>query len=829
VVSIGKLSADQGRYYLDQAGEPTTATDAVTSGAEEYYVGGPEAAGEWLGHGAASLRLSGAVTGEALTTLLAGIDPSTGESLRRSGSVAAFDVTFSAPKSVSVAFAIGDPFMQRAIREAHRAAVLDAFTYFERATSYTRRGEGGAISMRGEGLVAAAFEHRTSRAGDPQLHTHVLVANAIRGEDGRWSALDGRRLYAHARTAGFLYQASLRRHLTRELGVRWTGVEKGVAEIEGISERVRRAFSTRRAEIEAAMARAGSSGRDAAQVAALATRRAKDRSLTPDQLRSEWCDRAARLGLLRARSLCGRAAPQETDFTAALAALLSPDGLTRDQSSFGEREVVQALCEAARAGATVGEIEGAAQRLLECDQVVTLAGATRTVEPQYSTVELLDHEREILAVATELRGAQRAVAPSAAVASALERRPYLSAEQRDLVARLATAGDGVAVVIGRAGAGKTTALAAACEAWEVAGVPVVGTAVARRAAKELSDRAGIKAMSVEALLRRSEPLPPGAVLLVDEASMLGTRQFARLLERVRAAEGKLVIVGDPSQLQSIEAGGALKSLCRRIDPIVLKNNRRQREAWERRAVALVRDGAAPQALALYAGHDRLHVGESDHEVKQALIDRWRQLDAPVDALLIAHSRRDVADINGRARAVLKAEGRLGDAELWGEGGAFSVGDVVSFRVNSSRHDVRNGDRGVVTQVDPARRALTVDLDGRTIEVDGAFLARRTRHRRPALEHGYATTAHAAQGSTCRHTLVLARDDTYREWAYSALTRATEGSHLFVVATPNRDRDEIAPPEAAADARVALAAALTRERAEELAIERLHIERWRSFD
>ena len=127
---------------------------------------------------------------------------------------------------------------------------------------------------------------------------------------------------------------------------------------------------------------------------------------------------------------------------------------------------------------------------------------------------------------------------------------------------------------------------------------------------------------------------------------------------------------------------------------------------------------------------------------------------------------------------------------------------------------------MVTQVDPARRSLLVELDGRTVSINSTFLARRTRHRRPALEHGYATTAHSAQGSTCRHTLVLARDDTYREWAYSALTRASDGSQLFVIATPNRDRDEIAPAEPVADGRVALAAALTRERAEEFAIDRL---------
>jgi len=821
VVSIGKLSADQGRYYLDQAAEPTTTADAVSSGVEEYYVGGLEAAGEWTGHGAADLRLSGTVGADALNAVLAAVAPGTGEALRRNGSIAGFDVTFSAPKSVSVLFAVGDPFIQRAVREAHRAAVLDAFGYFERSTAFGRRGSGGATSIRGDGLVAAAFEHRTSRAGDPQLHTHVLVANAVRGEDGRWSSLDGRRVYAHARTAGFLYQASLRARLTEGLGVQWTHVTKGVAEIDGVSERVRRAFSTRRAEIQEAMTRAGSSGRDAAQVAALATRRAKDRSITPEQLMTEWRARAAAAGLRRVRELCGRTTPRTADFDASSDALLSPDGLTRDQASFGAREAIQALCATAGAGATVSEVEVAAEQLLTRDEVVRLRGETRAVEAQYSTTELLERERDVLAVAHALRDAGRATAPAEAIAAALAHRPFLSTEQRDLVVRLTTDGDGVAVVVGHAGTGKTTALAAACDAWRSAGVPVIGCAVARRAAKELGDRAGVEAASVQAFLRWSRPLPRGAVLLIDEASMLGTRQFAELLSRVDAAQGKVVVVGDPAQLQSVEAGGALKALGSRLDPIVLKDNRRQREGWERSAVALIRQGAAQEALLQYEAHGRLHVGETGEDVMQRLVDRWRRLNAHEDSLIIAHSRADVRELNGRARAVRRAQGRLGDTELWGAGGPFARGDVVSIKRNSSRCDVRNGDRGVVTGVDVTRRRLQVELDDRTVELDADFLGRSTRDGRSAVEHGYATTAHSAQGTTCRHTLVLARDDAYREWAYSAMTRATEGSHLFVIAGSRRERDEFAPRESARDSRVQLAAALARERADELAIERLY--------
>ena len=310
MVSVGKLSAGQARYYLDQAGGPVTAAGALTSGVEDYYLGGPEAAGRWLGRGARALGLDGRVQDDALHAVLAGDSPVTGEILRTRGTVAGFDVTFSAPKSVSVLFGIGDPAIQSAIHEAHARAVTEAFTYFERSTAFARRGAGGAETVRGEGLVAAAFVHRTSRSGDPQLHTHVLVANLVRAEDGRWSALDGRLVYAHARTAGFLYQAALRAELTRALGVEWTPVSKGSAEIRGVSSRVIRAFSRRRAEIEAAIELHGSRGRHAAQIAALDTRRAKDRAVRPEALAPEWRLRAAKLGLHEAR--LGRLLGRET-------------------------------------------------------------------------------------------------------------------------------------------------------------------------------------------------------------------------------------------------------------------------------------------------------------------------------------------------------------------------------------------------------------------------------------------------------------------------------------------------------------------------------------
>src|SRR3954453_8184121 len=282
VLSIGKLSAGQAKYYLDQAEARVDVVDSVADGLEDYFFGGGEARGEWIGSAARELGLSGAVEPEELRRVLAGLHPRDGSPLRDAasrGRLAGFDLTFSGPKSVSGLFGIGDATLRASVREAHDRAVRAALGYLERNAAAVRRGSGGAIVEDASGLVAAAFRHRTSRAGDPQLHTHVLVANLGRGPDGRWSALDGRRLYAHARTASFIYQAVLRAELTRAVGVEWTPVRGGIGEVIGVPHGGRKAFSRRRADIEAALDSRGHSSPRAAEAAALATRRSKDKTM----------------------------------------------------------------------------------------------------------------------------------------------------------------------------------------------------------------------------------------------------------------------------------------------------------------------------------------------------------------------------------------------------------------------------------------------------------------------------------------------------------------------------------------------------------------------
>lgn len=817
MLSIGKLGPGQAEYYLEQADGPVDAVTGVSSGVEDYYVKGTEPAGRWCGRGAAALELSGQVAAGDLRAVLAGRRPD-GTQLRVRGSVPGFDVTFSAPKSVSVLFGVGQEPLRNAVLEAHQVAVREALRYLDNASAVTRRGAGGARSVAGDGLIGAAFLHRTSRAGDPQLHTHVLVANMTRGPDGRWTALDARALYAHGRTAGYLYQAALRTELTRRLGVRWGPVRKGQSDIDGVQARVLRSFSQRRAEIEAAMRCHGAGGVAAARVATLATRRAKDYGVTAESLREDWRRRAMVLGLSESRiaGLLGRDTPaalSETTWQELFDRLAAPTGLTEQRSSFTSDDVIRALCERVPTGTEAAAIVEAADVFLDTRAVQLLNAETSAPGPQYSTPELLAVEQRVVTTALDLRAAGRGVATPAATERALGRAPQLSDEQETMVRRLTSAGDGVTVVIGKAGAGKTTALVAAREAWEATGFPVQGCAVARRAAHQLGVDSGMPSTSIAALLRRGD-LDPSTVLVVDEAGMLGTRVLDELLCRVERARGKLVLTGDPTQLPAIAAGGGLRGLATRLGYIELKDNRRQHHVWERDALDLLRDGRAVPALELYERHGRISVSEREEDAFRGLVADWHAAGDPEATAIIAHRRSDVAELNGRARAVMSQAGRLGPTTMATIAGTFAAGDVVLVRRNVLRLDVRNGERGVVQAVD--RDGLYVRFGDHFRALPREFLDSKTPQGDPAVQHGYAITAYAAQGMTCESAFVLARDDLYREWAYTAMSRGRDSNRLYVIAQTTRSRDEIAPAEPIRDAREALIAALGRSRHETMA-------------
>ena len=808
VLSLAKLSGADQRYYLEQAEGRVYHAESVSTGVEDYYLAGPEAAGQWTGSAAKALRLGGEVTESGLRAILSKRDPTTGKELEGSvqrARVPGFDLMFSVPKSASILFGIGDEATQRAVLDAQAEGVHSALAYLEQRACRTRRGQGGYQIVPGEGFVGAAFRHRTSRAGDPQIHTHVLVANATRIHDGTWGSLDGRAIYAEARTAGFIHEAVFRCELSQRLGVEWTEARNGIAEIDGVPRDAIDAFSQRKAEIEAQLKLWGTDTAAARQSAAVQTRRRKDYDVTPEKLAPEWRSRAEALGLdaERVRQITHR--PHRADAREApeqvTRELLSEEGLTARSASFDRRDAIRAVAEAARNGMPRPEIETVVDELLTHDEVVTVEApgsddvirlrdgrlVSAAIEaPRFSTRELLSVEERVLAQAVASKQAGAGMAEPTTVQAALSARPTIGDDQKVMVERLCLAGTGVQVVVGPPGTGKTFALAAAREAWEASGLNVYGAAVARRAAVELASSAGIDATSVTALLgelrRGGDLLDDRTVIVVDEAAMMGTRPLAELCERTIAAGAKLVLVGDHAQLPEIDAGGAFRALVEHTEPIVLTVNRRQERADERRLLDLWRAGELDEALTIATEAGELVLDLTPEQTFARMVtDYSRSLLAGDDAVMLAPRRAEVRHLNELARLALSDLGRLDGPALTVGDQAFAVGDLVVLRRNDLVLDVQNGTRGRVLEVDAQAFVMTIALpDGSTRVLPSRYLNVRSRSGLSAIQHGYAMTAHLAQGMTTDRTFVLGSETVYREWGYVAWSRARLGTRFYVV-------------------------------------------------
>ena len=403
MLNIGRLAAGGEGYYLD----------SVASGVEDYYTGAGEAPGHWLTGTAAGLGLAGLVEPEALRDVLGARKPGTTLSLTRTSRrrVPGFDLAFRAPKSVSLVWALSDEATAAVVRDAHDQSVRAAVRYLERHAAFSRRGRNGVERVRVKGLVAAAFRHRVSRAGDPLLHTHVLVSNVGECADGQWRTLDSPRLYSHAKTAGFLYQAALREQLSRRLGVEWTAVTNGTAEIVGVPRDVITTFSRRRMQILAAMAERGTHSAKGAQAATLETRQAKGDIEEPADIRDAWATRAEGLGfgVEHVAALLGVATWQQPDLTAIAHDLAGAAGLTAKASTFTRRDVIQAWCQRLPAGAGVDEIERFADAVLRADAGVAVqllpsaSGVAPAPDPAVVAVVSAIAERVDLIAAAELR------------------------------------------------------------------------------------------------------------------------------------------------------------------------------------------------------------------------------------------------------------------------------------------------------------------------------------------------------------------------------------------------------------------------------------------
>ena len=391
----------------------------------------------------------------------------------------------------------------------------------------------------------------------------------------------------------------------------------------------------------------------------------------------------------------------------------------------------------------------------------------------------------------------------AAMAASARRGLTLSAEQAQALEHV-TGKEGLASVVGYAGAGKSAMLGVAREGWEAEGYTVRGAALSGIAAENLEGGSGIASRTVASLEHQWEQgqgrLTGRDVLVIDEAEMIGSRQMERVLSHAREAGAKVVLVGDPEQLQAIEAGAAFRAIAERHGAVEITEVRRQREDWQRDATNDLATGRTGEALEAYDARDAVHAASTREQARRELVERWdRDRQAAPDAarIILTHTNTEVRELNELARSRLRDAGALGeDVAVQVDRGerTFAPGDRVMFLKNERSLGVKNGTLGVLEQASPERLAVRLD-DGRQV----AFDLKDYAH----LDHGYAATVHKAQGVTVGRAHVLATSGMDRHAAYVALSRHRDRLDLHYARDDFANRD-------------ALVRTLSRDRAKDMA-------------
>lgn len=798
MLSISKMAAGQENYYAQLA-------------REDYYQRGGEPPGIWQGGGAAALGLTGQVDSKQLRGMFAGelngkslVQQQTWTNRKRQ---VGWDLTFSVPKSVSTAWSQAPRNEAQEIRAAHLSAVEKALEYVEQTCTWTRRGKGGGVRERCE-AVFATYEHGTSRAQDPQLHTHALMLNVSVRRDGTTGALTTEGLYDHKMTAGAVYRAELARQLERRLGL--TAKSGRVFEVEGVSAKLIQTFSTRRRQILARLKELGQSGAVASELAALHTRGHKQ-DVPRRQLLEKWGAVGKEIGW-STREFLGLVRPSQTATRSEEeVALLAQESvqeaiqaITYQQSTFTEYQLMRFAAEAAQSkhiGADA--VREAVQRELAQEQLIPL-GQVKGYE-RFTTQEILDLEEQLLQNAVQMKGRGSFEVQARALAEAQKSRT-LNEEQWGGVKHLTSETRSVAVLTGDAGTGKTYMLDAAREVWERSGYQVLGAALAGKAARGLQNGASIESSTIHSLLYRiqtgREKLSQKTVLVVDEAGMVGTRQMHQLVMEACKAGAKLVLVGDEKQLQAIEIGGGFAAVARLVGDSRLKENMRQRGAGHRKAVADVAAGNAKAGLGYYAERGLLSVTEDRVEAQEKLLAHWSSsggVEQPDEHLILAGRNVEVVNLNREAQARRHHLGEIRGAGMQVNMERYFRGDRIVFTRNHRGLGVSNGQFGTVESLNPDLKAIRVKL---------ADESRRVTIHTESYDHftlGYAVTTHKGQGMTTENAYVLA-DETMqdRELSYVQVSRARERTRIYTT------RDE------AGEELTKLAKQINRSRQKELA-------------
>ena len=797
------MGADSVAYHFANAAERA---DDHRGQALEYYASRGETPLSWGGAGAVELGLVGTVTQAQFTALYGpggAKDPTTGERLV-STTRPGMELVIAAHKSVAELGVIGRAEDMHRIMDAERDATL---AYLDALTCDVggRRGRTGVLSPTA-GLVYASTRHATSRAGDPNPHDHVLVANVLRMKDDRggWKAATTALWRQHLHAATMVGRmAAAREAMALGYGIVPDDGPSGRLRhwgIAGVPAEAMAVHSKRAAEITAEMDRLGYSSYRAKGIVARNNRDRK-RHEPVGALMPHWHAELASVGwpaaeLARAVEEArprSRRPPQalgDHEQQPLVAEVLAPDGPLAERKVFSRRDVIVAVAPRLF-GHHPHELAEVTDAVLANAEAVPLVAVASASERPYATATTIAREHaiadavDIEVARTDAPAVLDVVARRAVGTKEAELGTHLTVGQRAAVLATATSGRGVELIVGVAGSGKTTALAALREAFETEGYRVIGTSTSGQAARTLGRAAGIDpSRTLASLTWRLEhghmALDGRSVVVLDEAAMTEDKHLLALLHHAAASGAKVVMVGDHRQLGAVGPGGGFEALVARYGDAVhlLADNVRQRNVAERAALAELRDGDVAKAVAWYARNNRIVVAPDRTAAIEGLVDGWAGDIAEGDSVaMYAYRRANVSELNRAGREVWRSLGRLEGPELVAPGGtAYAVGDRVVTLAPGAGGKVVTSETGTVVALRTGDRSLSIrmDEDNEIRRLEGAEIGA------DRLALGYAVTVHRSQGSTVERAHAL-EDGGGRELAYVKLSRAKERSTVYVVA------------------------------------------------
>jgi conjugative relaxase-like TrwC/TraI family protein len=782
------VEPDRGDYYLTPEGDMA------------------QASGRWLMDKSTMERLgidtSGLVEGGDFIALMEGRDPGTGGWLRAAGAGGGrgggIDVTLSAPKSVSVVWALGEAWQREGIEHAHARAVEQTILYLREQVPVVRRRYGAeVIEEQALDVIAAEYRHTTARgvsahAPDPQIHSHVVITGAIR-QDQRVVAVASRPVFRAARELGAFYRSTLADELTREGYAieRGTGKDGRYFEIAGVPRELREAFSARTHEIARAAerfrARYGRAPRDGElRSLVLENRRAKMLATRTDLNRSWWetaepshFGPAEVLGLLtQPTPPAGERSVQER----------IEETLTEQHAIFTAQELRAVALEQSTGEMPPDMALSVIRDMLSDRQILTLEGGRMT------TLKVRAQEQAIeRRAATLARLAGRDVGDTArqnATREVAERiGAPLSQEQQDAL-RTLTGPERAAVLVGPAGAGKGIVIDAAVRAEQLAGRETLGVAVSGSTAELLG--AGSPALTgqtttLDSLIARAKTgaihIGPDTTVILDEAGMSDHTRLDHLTALVERSGAKLVAVGDGKQLPSIGPGGMFNRLTAHAPTAELHDIHRTRDPEEQRAWQALRAGEPEQAMAHYHDRGQLHYQDTRDQAGEQAVQRWHTLTQQHGikevALIADASNQEIDRLNARAQHLRTEHGELTEHEISLQAVHYGLrqGDRVAFTTQHrppGAPRVENGTRGQITHIDPQQHQATVTLDGSDRQIT------LTREDLETLRLAYAQHIYRQQGATVDRAVVVTGGwQTSKESAYVEASRARHGTDWYI--------------------------------------------------